>query len=51
MINVFDDDVGTTHPTIAKATPYVCDIKEGEALFLAKNWHHAVISTGECHMA
>jgi len=47
MINVFDASVGETHPTIRHATPYVCELAEGEALFLAKNWHHAVISTAE----
>ena len=47
VINVFDEGVGQSHPDIAKATPYVCELGEGDALFLPKNWHHAVISSAE----
>ena len=47
MINVFDDDVATSHPTIAKASPTVCQLHAGDALFLPKGWHHAVISAAE----
>ena len=47
MINVFDERVGTSHPTVYKATPTVCMLEEGQALFLPKGWHHAVISAAE----
>ena len=32
---------------VGRATPYVCELDEGDALFLPKNWHHAVISSAE----
>jgi len=47
MINVFEEAVGTTHPKIAEASPLICELSEGEALFMPKGWHHAVISTAE----
>jgi hypothetical protein len=47
LINVFDDAVGETHPQIKHASPLVCDLREGDALFLPKGWHHAVISSAE----
>ena len=47
VIDVFDDAVAGSHPAIAHATPYVCELAEGDALFLPKNWHHAVISSAE----
>jgi len=46
-INVFDAQVGATHPTVEKASPTVCELREGDALFLPKGWHHAVISAAE----
>ena len=46
-VNVFDDAVATSHPTIAKASPTVCQLNAGDALFLPKGWHHAVISAAE----
>lgn len=46
-INVFDEEVGSTHPTIHEASPSVCELNAGEALFLPKGWHHAVISAAE----
>jgi len=47
LINVFDANVGETHPNIAKASPLVCQLKAGDALFIPKGWHHAVISSAE----
>ena len=47
MINVFDAQVGTTHPDVHKASPSVCELEAGEALWLPKGWHHAVISAAE----
>jgi len=47
VVNVFDEAVGTTHPQVARASPHVCELREGEALFLPKGWHHAVISTAQ----
>ena len=46
-INVFDEAVATSHPDIAKASPSVCQLDAGDALFLPKGWHHAVISSAE----
>ena len=43
-INVFAEDVGTTHPKVHQASPTVCELDEGDALFLPRGWHHAVIS-------
>jgi len=47
MINVFDERVGTTHPDVSRASPMICELSEGEALFMPKAWHHAVISSAE----
>ena len=47
MINVFDETVGETHPEVAKASPSICTLHEGDALLLPKGWHHAVISTAQ----
>ena len=47
MINVFDDAVGETHPNVRQSSPLVCELSEGDALFLPKGWHHAVISSAE----
>ena len=47
MINVFDENVGSSHPTVYKASPTVCELRAGDALFLPKGWHHAVISAAE----
>jgi len=44
MVNVFADDVGITHPLVRRASPTVCELDEGDALFLPRGWHHAVIS-------
>jgi len=43
-LNIFADDIKTTHPKVAAASPTICELNEGEALFLPKGWHHAVIS-------
>ena len=43
-LNIFADDIKTTHPKVASASPTICELNEGEALFLPKGWHHAVIS-------
>ena len=29
---------------VKKASPTICELDEGEALFLPRGWHHAVIS-------
>jgi len=47
LINVFDERVEHNHPTVTQATPTVCDLDEGDALFLPKGWHHAVISSAQ----
>lgn len=47
MINVFDEDVGKSHPLVHRASPTICEIKPGDALFIPKGWHHAVISSAE----
>ena len=39
--------MGTSHPTVHKASPSVCELQAGDALFLPKGWHHAVISAAE----
>jgi len=44
-INVFSPSVLTTHPKVAAASPLVCELRAGDALFIPKGWHHAVIST------
>ena len=36
MVNVFADDVGTTHPLVRQASPMVCELDEGDALFLPR---------------
>ena len=36
VIDVFDAHVGQTHPKVAHAHPTVCELQEGEALFLPK---------------
>ena len=36
MVNVFADDVGTTHPLVRQAAPMVCELDEGDALFLPR---------------
>ena len=43
-INVFAPDVAATHPSIARASPLVCELDEADALFLPRGWHHAVVS-------
>ena len=43
-INVFDEKVAQTHPKVKSAQPMVCELNEGEALFMPTGWHHAVIS-------
>ena len=43
-LNVFAEDVATTHPKVTEARAMVCELHAGEALFLPRGWHHAVIS-------
>ena len=38
MVNVFADDVGITHPLVRRASPTVCELDEGDALFLPRGW-------------
>ncbi len=44
-LNIFASDLLDTHPTVADASPTLCEIHPGDALFIPKGWHHAVIST------
>jgi len=43
-LNVFAEDVANTHPKVSDAKAMVCELEPGEALFLPRGWHHAVIS-------
>lgn len=43
-LNVFAADVASTHPKVASAKAMLCELHPGEALFLPRGWHHAVIS-------
>ena len=38
-------NVASTHPAVARASPFLCEVRRGDALFLPRGWHHAVIST------
>jgi len=43
-VNVFAPDVAATHPSVARASPTVCELAEGDALFVPRGYHHAVVS-------
>jgi len=43
-LNVFEADVATSHPKVGQTSPMICEIESGDALFLPRGWHHAVIS-------
>ena len=46
MIDVFDPKVGSeTHLAVRDASPMLCELGEGDALFIPRRWHHSVIST------
>jgi len=43
-LNIFASDIATTHPKVASAKAMICELNAGEALFIPRGWHHAVIS-------
>jgi hypothetical protein len=49
MVNVFADDVGTTHPLVRQASPMVCELDEGDALFLPRGWRGMGRRVGHNH--
>jgi len=46
-LNIFDAALDETYPAVRAASPLLCELRAGDALFLPRGWHHAVISEGD----